>query len=768
MRHIKCAFYLLVPYLLFSINILSAPQDNSFISDSLRNIVKEYSPEKQIHFYSEKVSELRITDIIKSFDYYDLAQQVAKETGDSEEVGYLYEQAALNYTFLQQFNKALEYHTLAWDYANQSGDQSLKWKISNNRGVIFFIIKEYSKSLKYFQEAENYIHAEKDSNKWGILFNNIGEVYRLLEKYDSSFQYHKKAERIFSEIGNFKGIGRTYVLESENLIQTGNYKAAETILYKADSIEPDSLYVDTIARINKLHAVLCIKKGLLVEAKEYIRKALLLAGSSEDRLLSSEIYETYSLAFKKQGNFEKAFEYLERAKNIKDSLQYHINYEKSALYRIRSKKERQLVSQNATALEHERNKSYILQIVLAASILIAIIIAIAYNIKRKAENKLRDKNRELELSNNKFISFIEQSSDAFRLINSKGIVILWSKANETLTGIKKEDALGKDYLTLTKMLLPDTKRNELSVLKIESRVSELISSGDFDPITIRKELKTIHGETKYILDTIFPIRTVSELLIGNVSRDDTSRYLHEKELMEAKEKAEVSDRMKSEFLAQMSHEIRTPINTILSFTNLIEEELKDSLDFELSESFVSIHHAGKRIIRTIDMILNMAELQTGTYETSIKMIDLDKDIIQPIIEEFIIKAKRKNISLTRQCVNNFPQLEIDEYSANQIVHNLVDNAIKFTNEGNVDISCGINILGKPYFTISDTGIGISEDYITKLFDAFTQEEQGYTRSYEGNGLGLALVKKYCELNKAEISVKSVKGEGSVFTVTFEN
>ena len=105
------------------------------------------------------------------------------------------------------------------------------------------------------------------------------------------------------------------------------------------------------------------------------------------------------------------------------------------------------------------------------------------------------------------------------------------------------------------------------------------------------------------------------------------------------------------------------------------------------------------------------------------------------------------------------QPQPDYYSINQLFINLIDNALKYTLEGHVEIQINRNIKGNLVVDIIDTGIGISEEYLDKIFEIFTQEESGYSRKFEGNGLGLALVKKYCSLNNAEISVKSQKGKG---------
>ena len=250
-----------------------------------------------------------------------------------------------------------------------------------------------------------------------------------------------------------------------------------------------------------------------------------------------------------------------------------------------------------------------------------------------------------------------------------------------------------------------------------------------------------------------------------IIRDISDRKESEKQLIEAKEQAEQSDKLKSEFLAQVSHEIRTPINTILNFASLIKEDCSSKIDPDLKDSFNVIENGGRRLIRTIDLILNMSQVQTHAYKPNYKILNIDDDVLASVYSELKSFAESKKLNLNYEIENSLKEINGDSYTLGQIFVNLIDNAIKYTLNGSITIksySDDNNI----YVEIIDTGIGISKEFLPSVFSPFSQEETGYTRKFEGTGLGLALVKSYVELNSGEISVKSQKGVGTSFTVKF--
>jgi len=257
------------------------------------------------------------------------------------------------------------------------------------------------------------------------------------------------------------------------------------------------------------------------------------------------------------------------------------------------------------------------------------------------------------------------------------------------------------------------------------------------------------------------LKSAAETLSSSIQRKE-----YREELIAARKEAEKSDRLKSEFLAQMSHEIRTPLNNILNFTSLIKEEVKEHLNEDLLTGFHTIKHASERLIRTIGLILNMSEIQTGSYRLNPTKFDLYSDILENLYDTFKQEANEKKLKFTLHNNAETTYIKADRYSTGQIFSNLIDNAIKFTPKGKVEIVVKNSEDKKVIVKVIDTGVGISKEYLPNLFNPFSQEQQGYTRKFDGNGLGLTLSKQYCNLNNAQIDVSSKKDVGSIFTVKF--
>ncbi len=235
------------------------------------------------------------------------------------------------------------------------------------------------------------------------------------------------------------------------------------------------------------------------------------------------------------------------------------------------------------------------------------------------------------------------------------------------------------------------------------------------------------------------------------------------DLREAKNKAEESDRLKSAFLANMSHEIRTPMNGILGFADLLSDE-NLSRD-EINEYVAIIKKSGQRMLATINDIIDISKIESGQIDIIAGDLDINKQL-EYLHNFFLPEAKKKGIllNLLKSPSGKSIKIRTDQTKFNAILTNLIKNAIKFTEKGEIQI--GYQVKEKEIeFYVTDTGIGIPEDRLEAIFDRFVQADLTTTKPYEGSGLGLSISKGYIELLGGRIWTESKIGKGSTFRFT---
>ncbi|MGK7958203.1 MAG: ATP-binding protein, partial [Crocosphaera sp.] len=247
------------------------------------------------------------------------------------------------------------------------------------------------------------------------------------------------------------------------------------------------------------------------------------------------------------------------------------------------------------------------------------------------------------------------------------------------------------------------------------------------------------------------------------------------QLQEKTKQAEAASQAKTNFLTNMSHEIRTPLNAILGFSDLLTQKITDSENLNYLQSII---FSGNHLLALINDIFDLINLDSGNTKLQYEAVNL-REIVEQIYYDFSKKVKKKNIELLADLHEDIPGIiEFDKIKLYQIIHNLVDNGIKFTKLGSVTISIRANHFKQNLSTqaeqcsiliaIKDTGIGISEEKQGIIFDRFTQISEATNREYEGIGLGLSLTQKLVQLLGGTIELDSQLGKGSTFTLKFPN
>ena len=391
------------------------------------------------------------------------------------------------------------------------------------------------------------------------------------------------------------------------------------------------------------------------------------------------------------------------------------------------------------------------------------------NLNEKLKDVFRDKIYELDVEINqrkRAENFLKNSEEQFKLlfenapigmfiISREGKALKANKAFFNTIGYELHEIIGahiKYIFSGNKSV--DVKSTFQLILENESLDTECnLIRRDGRKITVILKAIKISDENGELRNTLIQVL------------DITAIKKAQSDILLALDKAKESDRLKSAFLAQMSHEIRTPLNVILPAIPIIADELNNK-DEEILSILTSVENAGKRLQRTIDMILSMSAVQSGNYKPRFENFNVADDL-KNLSKEFISVTKEKGLQLffSNSCSDS--EIAADRYTVNQIFQNLIGNAVKYTHKGHINISIENYQKNKIIVKVEDTGIGISSKYIKNLFSPFSQEDAGQTRKYEGNGLGLALVKEYVKVNNGEIGVQSEKNKGTVFSVVFE-
>lgn len=364
-------------------------------------------------------------------------------------------------------------------------------------------------------------------------------------------------------------------------------------------------------------------------------------------------------------------------------------------------------------------------------------------------------------------STLENSEARYRgLVNSLPVCVLQkdldgrfifaNQAYSEFTGHVVEDILGKTDFDLSPPDVAEKFRED------DRKVSE--SGKQFRDI----EVNTTDGHTSWVEVIKSPIRDAHGKIVGTqaIFWDVTERQMAVDALLKAKEAAEEANRAKSEFLANMSHEIRTPLNAVIGMAELL---LDTSLTQTQRDYLKMVHESGESLLSVINDILDFSKIEAGKLDLINKPFDL-RETVGDMMKPLGVRAGGNGLELTCHFASDVPAvIEGDPHRLRQIIVNLVGNAIKFTEQGEIDFDVTVDSRDNGnvdlHFQIRDTGIGIPDHKLGTIFEAFEQADSGSTRQYGGTGLGLAICARLVDLMGGKIWVESKIGEGSTFHFT---
>ncbi len=666
---------------------------------------------------------------------------------------------------LHRYDRALKIHLRAAALFDSLGNDVGKAQALHDVAEVLHALGETAEAWQMHQRALDLRLREEHRPGIAESYNSIGDMYVRRGALDSALTVYQKSLAQQKRLGlltrpvaeSLNDIGSVHLLRNEN---TRALEYFEEALNVAEEVGDRGLIAAVSRNIGAANRLL----GRLDRAREVLERARSIARDMQNAALVADVLEELSLLADRRGQAETALAHYRSAVRIRDSLRALVTprflREAGMLY---GQQKQDQVRQD---YEHSRSQDFII-FVLIVAILLGIVSLIALSLlrlKARANRSLESKNeeiREMNLQLSDLNHELARSEEKYRLLferlpvgvflyDSDMRLLQFNEAFIEILGSSREKLEGLDlHLIRDRRILPSLQA------ALQGEVGSY--EGEYVVSTSEKEVDVaIRAAPLEYGPDVAPYGLGFMLDITNWKRI-------ERELIESKELAEQADSLKHAFLTNISHEIRTPLNIIMGYFGLLQTDLRDRLTAEETDHFTKVDLAVRRLLRTVDQILNLSILEAGTYSISKEECVL-YDLAFEVVEELRPLAREKDLQLELRPGNADLRTTIDRYSVAQSLRNILDNAVKFTDSGDITVSVREQE-NQVALVVEDSGIGMTDQYIQRLYQSFSQEEGGYTRPYDGLGLGLTLTKRYIEVNGGTVSVKSRKGVGTTFTLS---
>jgi len=761
-------------------------------------------------------------DPLKSVDYAKSSFELAKKNNNEIQKARALNRMANGYYFLEQYKLALEYYVKSLELSEVNNYEKGISDACNNIGLIYEVLGDYDMAVGYyirsleietrlenqagvasaslnlgniyyrlnqFDKALNLyykcveIYTTLDELK-GILdtYNNIGSTYSQLYQLDSSLKYYEKSLELIEQVDipdikstTLNNLGTVYY-------DKGEYTKALELFNQALTIEigQENLWseANTIRNIGGVY--LMLKKDK--QAISYFLNAAEIAEKIGAKHLLMDSYFDIAGYYEEKKDYQKTFEYFQMASDLKDSIYNQLSSQQIAeietRYNFRNKDQQLKIITKDNELKNLKieTQRYIIYAVASIGLFILALFLVFYTrsrVYKKARIILETKNKkiteqkillekalsELKESDEKHVSLIKSIQDGIFVLQNERVRF----ANESfakITGYSMDEIHDLEYKDL---IHPDDLK--LIVSNYTRRLK-----GEDIPTSYEFKMLSRDGETLHISISVGLINYLGKPAHIGTIKDITGRKTYESQLIKEKEKAENATKSKSLFLAGISHEIRNHMSSIIGITEVLSET---RLTAEQKGFVDVINTSGNTLLSIINDILDFSKIEAGQIVLEDREFNI-RALINEVVTMHDVMSKQKNLYLTSEIEKSIPEIiKGDSTRLGQVLINLVNNALKFTDKGGITIKVGHKILNHldknknlTSFILNvdvvDTGIGIAQSSQEKLFKPFSQTHAAAKRKQGGTGLGLAICKQLVELMDGEIGITSEIEKGSNF------
>lgn len=784
MRPLPRFFPLIIILITLLLPIEKVLAENQTIIDSLSSQLSQSSGSEKLKLYKALIASVRNLDPSKGIDLSKKAVALADTLGNELMKAKLMNEEGVCYRKLSIHERALELHLQSLQIFEKLKDSMGIAFTLANIGMVYHQFGNFEKALDYHFRSlylKEFLGDEPQmaysQNAIGMVLADMNDYARALDFYLSAMVIRKRHAQLAELANVYANIGKIMAkLERKTEALDFLNKARE--IYSASNNEYGTSLV-----LNQMGELMFLT-GKPTEALVKLKEAEQMALIHGNFAVLHFNYKTQKDVYKTLGQYEKALEVAQLAANYRDSIYTERRNRELTELQVRYETQR-LDSENEILmlqLQEQKFNFRFLLFAIVVGLLVAVLILVTLFLYRKRQRakkleglntllelRVEERTSELHVSREelqKAFDSLKQSEEKFKGIsetvpfgiavtNQSGKIVFQNKALSEATGMNSDSF--DDGSWLKSVFLEDRQM-----------VSDL--------------WKTAHEHRKPMHGLQFRIRSGNNIrwmhLKGGLINTDsgfvgmvmvmeniTDSKKAEQDIIKAKNKAEESDRLKSAFLANMSHEIRTPMNAILGFSDLLaSDDYSTEEKFEFTEM---IRSSGKLLLNLINDIIDISKIEAGELKVQpsvFKLLPLMENMHQTFRQHLDQNGKAQVKLILSQSDITEVEINTDKLRLQQILTNLLSNASKFTEKGQIEFGV-IKINEKFEFFVKDTGIGIPETKLDVIFERFRQADDSHTRQYGGTGLGLAITKNLTELLGGKIWVESVEGKGTAFYFT---